>query len=406
MKSFGLLAVATIVLLCCGASLLVPVIPNDPYFSSQWGLQAVRAPEGWQYTHDTAAVVAILDNGVDPSRTDLFPNLVPGWDFVDNDGEPWITDLQDSQHGQFVAGILGAVGNNAKGLTGAAWRVPIMPLRIAGVPWWDPVLVPLRVNAGIDYAVTHGAKVIEGSFGVPYSDELYAALSRANDAGVLAVFSAGNDMLDLDGSFIGPLSAEQRVVGGGPHIGASGGTNDVFPCEIDLPNVICVAATDHLDDLALFSNFGAAAVDIAAPGVEIWTFGCCGDNAYSTATGTSVAVPFVSGAAALAMGCGLTAAQAKDAILSTARPVPALAGVVATGGIVDFGALLAQACGPQPEPVPTSTPTATVTSSPSQTVTSTPTSTPTATRTATATPTLTPTPTRTKRCPGKSWKCR
>src|SRR5262249_279268 len=125
--------------------------------------------------------------------------------------------------------------------------------------------------------------------------------------------------------------------------GNNGVDNDTaltYPASYNLDNIIAVAATDHNDALASFSNYGATTVDLAAPGVDILS--TTPGNTYSTYSGTSMATPHVAGVAALAWGVAPTATyqQVRDALFAGADPVPALNGRPLTGRRLNaFGTL-------------------------------------------------------------------
>jgi subtilisin family serine protease len=228
----------------------VDVVPNDPYFSSLWGLhntgQTVKgeggvpgadidAPRAWdKTTGSNDVVVAVLDTGVDYREPDLAPNIVNGWDFITNSSDPMDRD----GHGTHVAGTIAAVGNNGIGVTGVMWKAKIMPLRISG-----PDGFPLAAEiAAIDYATSHGARIINMSFGGP---EYSQAEKDAIDASpALCVCAAGNNGANNDGA---------------PH----------YPSSYSSSNIISVAATDQNDVLASFSDYGPKSVQIAAPGTNI-----------------------------------------------------------------------------------------------------------------------------------------
>lgn len=227
-------------------------IPNDARFSELWGLDNVGqvvngvrgvagadidAPAAWEATTGSRDVkVAVVDSGVDLTHPDLGPNLIGGYDFVDRDNQPF--DLVN--HGTHVAGTIGARGNDGYGVTGVNWNVSMIPIRVLG---GDGLGTNATIAEGMRYAVDQGAHVVNLSLGGPaFSQTLYDVI--ADSPQTLFVAAAGNDGEDND-------------------------STGSFPCNYDLENVICVAATDPSDALAAFSNFGARNVDLAAPGVDI-----------------------------------------------------------------------------------------------------------------------------------------
>jgi subtilisin family serine protease len=330
-------------------------LPNDPYISLDttlpdanklWGMYNtgqssglsdadIDAPEAWSIQTGTGVVVVVTDSGVDDTHADLTPNMwtntgetagngidddgngyvddVKGWNFVEGNNNPM--DLHG--HGTHVAGTIAAVGNNATGVVGVAWKGKIMPLRILYV---DPVTgYPLGTADGaanaISYAANNGAKVINASWKLSAaSATVQAAIGLANTKGVLFVVAAGNDAGNND-------------------------TTPVYPCSYTDINIVCVAATTRTDTLATFSNFGATSVDIGAPGVDIWSTAlkvgapCCSDiSGYKRLQGTSMAAPHVSGAAVVLFSHNptVTLANLKTALL-TGDSIPGLSGKSITG---------------------------------------------------------------------------
>lgn len=332
--------------------------PNDPYFGQLWGLhnsgQAVNggrgsadadvdAPEAWDVTTgDPAVTVAIVDSGVTRTHTDLASNVwanpgetgagrrsgvdddqngyvddAAGWDWVDSDADP--SDLNG--HGTHVAGTVAARGDNGTGVAGVAWRAGLMALRVLDENGSGTVADAIDAYA---YAGANGARVLNASLGgSSFSRAEYDAIRSI--PGVLFVAAAGNDGHDND-------SVSQ------------------FPCNYDLPNVVCVAATGQRDALAGFSNYGARSVDLAAPGTTIlstWPGG------YAYSSGTSMATPHVSGAAALAFAHrpGATAQSVKGALLAGVDVVPSMVGTTVTGGRLNAYATLAgRPASPAPPP--------------------------------------------------------
>lgn len=260
-------------------------IPNDPDFSSQqWGPQRIRAPEAWDITTGSSSVVvAVVDTGVTATHPDLAGKVLPGYDFVDNDDDP--TDEHSPiGHGTLVAGIIGAVTNNAIGIAGLSWESPILSIRVcdaSGSCLFD------AVSDGIVYAVDNGAKIINLSLGGRFSSStLEDAVNYAWDQNVLVVAAAGNSRRDVD-----------------------------YPAAY--PNVVAVGATDRDDQKAWFSSFGPQ-LDIVAPGVSIYSTNF--SDSYTGVSGTSFSSPHAAGAAALLLSHdpSLTNEQVRNILESSA----------------------------------------------------------------------------------------
>lgn len=275
-------------------------IPNDPHFTKLWGLNNegqtggtfdadIDAPEAWDKQKGSQdVIVSIIDTGVDYTHPDLADNMwtnpgeIPnngvdddnngfvddyrGWDFANNDSDP----KDDNRHGTHVAGTIGAVGNNARGVTGVCWTIRLMPLKFLDAGGSGSTSNAVKA---IIYAVDNGAKILSNSWGGGGSSSaLKDAIVYADNKGALFVAAAGNEGKDND-------------------------KQPNYPSNYDVENVIAVAATDHRDRLASFSNYGATTVDLAAPGVSIYS--TTPGNNFEYLNGTSMATPHVSGAAAL-----------------------------------------------------------------------------------------------------------
>jgi large repetitive protein len=281
-------------------------------FTNLWGLTKMRAPAGWDVgTGSSDVTVAVVDSGVDRTHPDLFANLVPGHDFAYDDNDP--TDYDG--HGTHVTGTIAARGNNGIGVTGVAWQTSIEPLQALDATGSGSVS---DIIDAYDYAGETGARIVNASFGGGESSDLEKeAIARNSD--VLFVVAAGNDGANDDNS-----------------------ATSSYPCAYDLPNVLCVAASDSQDHLASWSNYGAGNVDIAAPGVNIYSTTRCGGYGYMS--GTSMATPEVSGAAALllAQDPTLTPAQVRDKLMSTADPLalPEDRARIGSGGRLDVARAL------------------------------------------------------------------
>jgi thermitase len=227
--------------------------PDDTFFEFLWGLGDTPAPNpgvnalpAWDSTRGSGQVIAVVDTGVALDHPDLAlwdggPGGTHGYDFVDGDTEP--DDFQ--YHGTHVAGTAAATADNGLGTAGVAPDAEIMAIRVLdaeGAGSTDDVA------AGIVFAATNGADVINLSLGAPAAEEgdqvLQDAVAMADALDVVVVAAAGNDGSDND-------------------------VQGTLPCTLPNPNLICVAALRESGDLADFSNFGGDTVDVAAPGTNI-----------------------------------------------------------------------------------------------------------------------------------------
>ncbi|MBV8716253.1 MAG: peptidase S8 [Chloroflexi bacterium] len=246
------------------------VVPNDPlYRQFQWNLRRIGMEQAWDLRPDAAdVIVAVLDTGVDLSHPDLKANLLTdqGYDFLDDVPSP----QDDESHGTAVAGIIGALGNNREGVTGIAWHVKILPIKALNSQGRGPDSAMVKA---ILYAADNGARIINiSSTGTRYSAALETAVQYAQDKGALIVAAGGN---------------------------TGNGDNSVdYPAAFD--GVIAVAAIDDKDQLATFSQ-RQPYISIAAPGVDVpsTAWAGAGRGPYASQSGTSIAAPHVSGAAAI-----------------------------------------------------------------------------------------------------------
>ena len=252
---------------------------------------------GVSYKHPDLAGNAWKNPGDPPNGADDdgngFSDDIFGADFFGNDNDP----DDDGGHGTHVAGIIGAQGNNLLGVTGVNWEANIMALKFLDENGEGNTAD--AANA-IDYAVAHGARIVNASWGGPsFSQALYGAIKRAGDRGTLVVAAAGNEGVNAD-------------------------VRPDYPAAFDLPNIVSVAATDRADQLLDFSNYGAKSVDLGAPGDDVYsTVPTLSDpSGYAAFSGTSMAAPFVAGAAALYLSKYPTATvdQIKAALLQPGPP--------------------------------------------------------------------------------------
>jgi thermitase len=315
---------------------------NDPMFTNQWSLENtgqdggksgadIKVLRAWfKTTGSSKVVVAVLDSGVDYTHFDLMNNI---WlrpadmspysddelgEFNDLHGfnatDRWADPMDDNGHGTHCAGIIGAEGDNGKGIAGINWNVEIMPLKFlssTGSGTTKDAIEAInyvidRKNKGVN------VRIISASWGsTQKSRALRDAIKKAGDEGILFVAAAGNNGDDSD----------KR-----PH----------FPAGYyDLPNVVSVAALDRNDQLASFSNYGAKSVQIAAPGKEILSTWL--NNEFYVASGTSMATPEVAGVAALILSINpkMSVKELRDKLFSSVDKLDSLKGKVATGGRIN-----------------------------------------------------------------------
>ena len=328
--------------------------PNDPNFASQDWLRAIAAPAAWNVTTGTGTtVVAVIDSGIDLTHPDLVGNLwtnpgevagngrdddgdgfvddVHGVNFVTNTGDP--SDALG--HGTHVAGIIGAVGNNGVGGSGVNQHAKIMPLKFLGP---DGGVTSNAVRA-VNYAVAHGAKVINESWGGSgYDAPLADAIARAAQAGVVVVISAGNYASNNDAAPFFPAN---------------------YTTQFD--NVVSVAAANAGGRLANYSNFGATTVTLAAPGDNVLS--TLPGGRYGLLSGTSMAAPMVSGALSLLWDAhpDWTYRQVLAKLRSSVDLDTSLAGKSVTGGRLNLAKLLDAPANPPPvAPPPVAPPVAPV----------------------------------------------
>lgn len=329
-----------------GSARTLAAAPNDPSFSQQWALSNtgqnggkvgadMSALSAWEITTgSSAAVVAVMDTGVDYRHPDLAANMwtrpsnipasvigVHGYDTGDDDADP-MDDSAKAGHGTHVAGIIGARGNNGIGISGISQTVSIIAMKIAdssGALVGDLAamakLVELKQNYGVNIVAANA------SYGGPTASQAERdAISLLNSAGILLVAAAGNSSSNTDG----------------------GRRN--YPSGFDAPNIIGVAATGNNDSLAYYSSYGKTSIDVAAPGGAQSSsndprgiLSTLPNNTYGFYQGTSMATPYVTGLAALLKAAKpvATATEIRTAILNGVDKVAALERFVATGGRVN-----------------------------------------------------------------------
>ncbi|HUG25883.1 S8 family peptidase [Piscinibacter sp.] len=329
-------------------------LSNDKYYTSGqlWGMFGddasltqnnsfgSQAAEAWasKGTGCGSVVVAVIDEGYMITHPELAPNVwtnpgevagngvdddgngliddVNGWDFAGNNNS--VFDGVGDDHGTHVAGTIGGVGGNSAGVAGMCWSIKMIAVKFLGSSGGTTANAIKSVDYVTDLKTRHGLNLVATNNswgGGGFSQGLQDAITRAGDADILFMAAAGNSGINTDFS---------------PH----------YPSSYDNANIISVASIEKTGAISGFSNFGATSVDLGAPGGDIWStvprrfvrF----PNGYNSYSGTSMATPHVTGAAAMySARNGGTAAQIKAAILGTAVPTPSLAGKTVTGGRLD-----------------------------------------------------------------------
>lgn len=280
-------------------------VSDDPYFKSNllWNMNGVYGTDAsiaWSkgLIGSKKIYVGILDAGVMVQHEDLLSNMwvnakdtvnkfdddrngflddVSGWDFDGSNNS--VFDGPQDEHGTQVAGVIGAVGGNSKGIVGINWNVTMIPVKFIGSSGGTisnaiksiSYLVELKLNQGINLVA------INASWGSSsYSQSLFQAVGLAEKADILFVAAAGNNATNLE-------------------------VTPFYPASFPLENIISVGASTSTGALASFSSYGVSAVDLVAPGVGIYTTipPKTGASAYALSSGTSLSAAHVTGAVAL-----------------------------------------------------------------------------------------------------------
>ena len=240
-------------------------VPNDPNYGSQWHHVTIDSAAAWDLIHDAPGRIASwTDTGVDLNHPDLAANLIPGYNAVENLAQSAGGTMQDiNGHGTLTGGTIGAIGNNGIGVAGACWNISLMPVRVSNDPGGGAYLSDL--TEGARWAVDNGASTISASYTGVQDPSIQTTGAYIRSQGGLYFYAADNY-----------------------------GTNH---SGFDWADVVVVGATDQGDNLAWFSSYGLA-IDLVAPGVDIWTTALGGG--YNKYSGTSLSTPLANGVAALA----------------------------------------------------------------------------------------------------------
>ncbi len=270
--------------------------PSDSSFGSQWSLTKISAVNGWSslfssYPSTTSgATIAVVDTGVQADHPDLNGKVLTGSgaNCLTGTCTPGGTN-DDNNHGTHVSGIAAARTNDGIGIAGVALTSPILPVKVLNASGSGSYA---SIAAGINWAVGHGAKVINMSLGgSSYSTTLCNAVANAVAANVVVVAAAGN----------------------------SSYSNPSYPAACS--GSIGVAATDSSDNVAPYSNYGSPDVFLSAPGSSIYS--SVAGSSYATFSGTSMAAPHVAGLVALlqTQSPGISVSSVKTILATTSDKI-------------------------------------------------------------------------------------
>lgn len=337
------------------------LMPNDTYTRDPkraYNIQLINAPAAWNlYNSASNVIVAVVDTGVRYTHEDLVANMWVNTQEIpnnnkDDDRNGYVDDvygvdfsddatnnnpMDTSGHGTHVAGIIGASGNNAKGVCGIAWNVKIMACRFLGNTGGT---ISGAVSSMV-YARKNGAKIINASWTVEDDATiLKSEIQTLRSNGIIVVCAAGNETLNLDSEKIYPACYS-----------------------VTYQNVICVGNSNSTDTKVSDSNYGTNYVQLFAPGREIYSTYASNDSRYSFLSGTSMSAPHVAGALALYQQANpsSTYTQTRARLLASVDPVTALKKYCSTGGRLNLAKLISnkqvpQITWPAPEPISYGTP--------------------------------------------------
>lgn len=336
--------------------------PGDPYFYLLWGMKNTAragvdinvAPVWDRFRGSNQVVVGIVDTGIDYRHPDLQANV---WSaptaFSVTVGGRTITCAagthgynantrtcdpnDDHYHGTHTAGTIGAAGNNGTGVAGVNWTTSIIGLKFldkSGLGSTSSAIdaIEFAIQVKAKFGSAANIRVLNNSWGGPnYSGALLDEINRAAASDMLFVAAAGNETTNND-------------------------VTPSYPASYNAANVISVAAIDSNDALAYFSNYGSRTVHVGAPGANIYS--TKPNSGYQYLSGTSMAAPHVSGAAALILSaCALNTTGLKNNLISTVTRTSALTGKTTTGGRINVGNAVSACAGGGPQAFSLSAPT-------------------------------------------------
>ena len=330
-----------------------PALPSDPYYYLQWGLNNngtftgateklnpqpdidINAPEAWaHYKAKRSAVIALIDTGVEYTNPEISSSIWINTDEIadngiDDDGNGYIDDVRgwnfyknnnqifsgaEDDHGSHCAMSMMAASNYA-GITGIADYTNIRLMVLKTLGGGNGEGTTLSIMKAIQYAEQNGASICNLSLGTTVND--YLLYRTMKNSSMLFITAAGNSS-----------SPSER--------GTDIDRVPCYPASYSLENIIAVANVNAEGQLHYTSDYGAVAVDLAAPGSDI--LGITSENRMAFMTGTSMAAPMVTAAAAMVYTGSYSRSLIDTAMIlkKTVKKVPGLAGVTSSGGMLDL----------------------------------------------------------------------
>ena len=318
----ALAGAAVVVVLVVQTAWMAPAgASNDPYFADQWGLTAIHAPDAWTRSTGAGVRIGVVDTGIDLQHEDLAAKVVASTGCIGaNDIQQACsgTAQDDQGHGTHVSGIAAAVTGNGKGIAGVAPQAQLVVVKALSANGSGNLN---DVNAGIKWAVDHGARIVN--------------LSLESDTSSVTSFPGQSLKVGIDYAW---------SHGAIPVIAAGNSTPSLFgQTGYDGIDAVIVGATGRNDEVAWYSSpLTSAKWGLVAPGGDVRDSegrpSCAGSlgsgcvvstgwftghaNEYADDEGTSMAAPHVSGVLALLLSQGLTPTAAIQRMISTADRIP------------------------------------------------------------------------------------
>lgn len=282
---------------------------NDVHSNQQWAINNINLNDAWDITTGSSFVsVGVIDSGIQSGHSDISSNIDISKSATIMNGKISTSSIitDERNHGTHVAGIIGAKGNNSKGIAGCNWNIKLSSLKIIdeyGRGYSSDLILALN------YATLNNISILNFSARWLSSSSLYNSpvnKAIANYPG-LFVCAAGNDNVNID-------------------------NDNCYPAALNLPNLITVGSLNENNSISSFSNYGSNSVDIFAPGNNIYSLN--NNYSYESKSGTSMATPYVTGVAAMIKSVrpDYSTQELKKCILNNVDNLSNLNGYCKSGG--------------------------------------------------------------------------